>query len=210
MANLIIKPTSGGSLILQDEGGTAAHTIDASGNSTLAGNATISGNLAVSGNFPSGHVIETYNKQFVETIATTSGGVLAFSSSNDLAIGTVEAGVTIVAQISGGAIRNRDSTNNSASGSVATALIGPTSAFTTYRGSAARVGGGSTVDMDIYGSAIVMGAKYFASETASVVVRGACYEYGSRAKIAWESTVDAPITVWAWKIMGDQGITVAT
>ena len=43
MANLIIKPTSGGSLILQDEGGTAAHTIDASGNSTLAGNATISG-----------------------------------------------------------------------------------------------------------------------------------------------------------------------
>ena len=64
--------------------------------------------------------------------------------------------------------------------------------------------------MDIYGSAIVMGAKYFASETASVVVRGACYEYGSRAKIAWESTVDAPITVWAWKIMGDQGITVAT
>ena len=37
MANLIIKPTSGGSLILQDEGGTAAHTIDASGNTTLAG-----------------------------------------------------------------------------------------------------------------------------------------------------------------------------
>ena len=37
MANLIIKPTSGGSLILQDEGGTAAHTIDASGNHTLSG-----------------------------------------------------------------------------------------------------------------------------------------------------------------------------
>ena len=37
MANLIIKPTSGGSLILQDEGGTAAHTIDANGNHTLSG-----------------------------------------------------------------------------------------------------------------------------------------------------------------------------
>ena len=36
MANLIIKPTSGGSLILQDEGGTAAHTIDANGKSTFA------------------------------------------------------------------------------------------------------------------------------------------------------------------------------
>ena len=37
MANLIIKPTSGGSLVLQDEGGTAAHTIDANGNHTLSG-----------------------------------------------------------------------------------------------------------------------------------------------------------------------------
>ena len=59
MANLIIKPTSGGSLILQDEGGTAAHTIDASGNSTLAGNATVSGNLAVSGRMPAGTMIKT-------------------------------------------------------------------------------------------------------------------------------------------------------
>ena len=39
MANLIIKPTSGGSLILQDEGGTAANTISATGNTTLAGTA---------------------------------------------------------------------------------------------------------------------------------------------------------------------------
>ena len=59
MANLIIKPTSGGSLVLQDEGGTAAHTIDASGNSTLAGNATVSGNLAVSGRMPAGTMIKT-------------------------------------------------------------------------------------------------------------------------------------------------------
>ena len=37
MANLIIKPTSGGSLIFQDEGGTAAVSIDSSGDTTLAG-----------------------------------------------------------------------------------------------------------------------------------------------------------------------------
>ena len=67
MANLIIKPTSGGSLILQDEGGTAANTIDASGNTQLAGtlgvtgNATLSGtgNVYGTGTFPAGHVIQT-------------------------------------------------------------------------------------------------------------------------------------------------------
>ena len=49
MANLIIKPTSGGSLILQDEGGTAANTIDASGNSQLAGTLGVTGNATLSG-----------------------------------------------------------------------------------------------------------------------------------------------------------------
>ena len=39
MANLIIKPTSGGSLILQDEGEDAALTIGTTGNTTLAGTA---------------------------------------------------------------------------------------------------------------------------------------------------------------------------
>jgi hypothetical protein len=210
MANLIIKPSAGGQLILKDEGDDAAITVATNGTTTLSGSANNLGTISTATTFPAGHVIETYNKQFYESIYTTSGSVIAFGSSNDLAVGTVEAGVTIVAQISGGSIRNRNSTNNSASGSVATALIGPTSDFTTYRGSGARVGGGSSVDMDIYGSAIVMGARYFASQTASVVIRGACYELGSRTQIAWESSADAPITVWAWKIMGDQGITIAT
>ena len=49
MANLIIKPTSGGSLILQDEGGTAANTIDASGNTQLAGTLGVTGNVTMSG-----------------------------------------------------------------------------------------------------------------------------------------------------------------
>ena len=35
MANLIIKPTSGGSLVLQDEGGDAALTVDTSGKVTI-------------------------------------------------------------------------------------------------------------------------------------------------------------------------------
>ena len=52
MANLIIKPTSGGSLILQDEGGTAAHTIDASGNHTLANITTLANALLLHGHHP--------------------------------------------------------------------------------------------------------------------------------------------------------------
>ena len=43
MANLIIKPTSGGSLVLQDEGGDAALTINTSGAATFAGDVTASG-----------------------------------------------------------------------------------------------------------------------------------------------------------------------
>ena len=82
MANLIIKPTSGGSLILQDEGGTAAHTIDASGNHTLSGttnnigtvtsgtyNATI-GSTAV---MPAGSIIRVSDQ--TQGTTTTSGNV---------------------------------------------------------------------------------------------------------------------------------------
>ena len=168
----------------------------------------VAGTLGSGITFPAGHIIQAYNKQFVESLLTTSGAVLQFSSSNDLQIGTVEAGITVIAMISGGMIRNRDSNVNGSSATVATALIGPTSDLTVYRGSGARTGGGSTVDMD--GSAFVIGARYFSAQTASVVVRGAAYEYGSRAKIAWESAVDSPITYYAFEIMGDQGITVAT
>ena len=58
MANLILKPGSGGSLILQDQAGTPVISIDASGNSTLAAisNATV---------FPVGHVL-----QFKSTVVT--------------------------------------------------------------------------------------------------------------------------------------------
>jgi hypothetical protein len=56
MANLIVKPTSGGNLILQDEGGDAALTIDTLGNSTLAGTANDLGTISTATVFPSGHV----------------------------------------------------------------------------------------------------------------------------------------------------------
>ena len=175
-----------------------------------AGTIALSSGILSNSTFPAGHIIQAYNKQFVESLLTTSGAVLQFSSSNDLQIGTVEAGITVIAMISGGMIRNRDSNVNGSSATVATALIGPTGDLTVYRGSGARTGGGSTVDMDMFSSAFVIGARYFSAQTASVVVRGAAYEYGSRAKIAWESAVDSPITYYAFEIMGDQGITVAT
>ena len=43
MANLIIKPTSGGNLILQDEGGDAAVTVGTTGSATFAQSVTLSG-----------------------------------------------------------------------------------------------------------------------------------------------------------------------
>jgi hypothetical protein len=49
MANLIIKPSSGGSLKLQEDGGTDALTIDASGNTTLSGTLGVTGNTTLSG-----------------------------------------------------------------------------------------------------------------------------------------------------------------
>ena len=86
MANLIIKPTSGGSLILQDEGGTAAHTIDANGNTTLAGTTNnlgtvtagsiAGGTITNATTFPAGHVIK---RSFIGD--RTSGTVGSTSTS---------------------------------------------------------------------------------------------------------------------------------
>ena len=59
MANLIIKPTSGGSLILQDEGGSAAISVAAAGTTTFAENTTLSG---------------TANNLGTVTAATINGG----------------------------------------------------------------------------------------------------------------------------------------
>jgi len=84
MANLIIKPTSGGSLILQDEGGDTALTVGTTGSTTLAGTAnnigtvtagTYKGTIHTDTTFPSGHVIKgalLYSNQDLTAIATTS------------------------------------------------------------------------------------------------------------------------------------------
>jgi hypothetical protein len=221
MGDLVIKPEAGGSIKLQNNAGTNALVSDNSGNIALGGTLGVTGNTTLLGTannlgtistatFPSGHIIQAYSNQFAESISSTSGVNQQFSSGNDLAIGTVEAGVTVIAIISGGAARNRNSTYNSASGTVATALIGPTSDLTVYRGGAARVGGGSGVDMDILSPPFAIGARYFSSQTASVVVRGGAYEYGARNHILWESSTDSPITYYAFEIMGDQSITIAT
>ena len=69
MANLIIKPTSGGSLILQDEGGTAAHTIDASGNHTLSGTTNNLGTITSATKFPAGHIIQVLQAVKTDTFS---------------------------------------------------------------------------------------------------------------------------------------------
>ena len=93
MANLIIKPTSGGSLVLQDEGGTAANTIDASGNTTLAGTANNLGTVATmtlptasaTAVYPVGHVVQT-------TTSLSSNTETTINSSNNTWVSTVVTG----------------------------------------------------------------------------------------------------------------------
>ena len=82
MANLIIKPTSGGSLILQDEGGDAAVTVGTTGSTTLAGTAnnlgtvtagSIAGGTITSGTtFPSGHIIQVVQGSATASLELTS------------------------------------------------------------------------------------------------------------------------------------------
>ena len=88
MANLIIKPTSGGSLILQDEGGDPALTVGTTGSTTLAGTAnnlgtTTAGTLSSGVTFPAGHVIQQVSSIYEPTtnIATTSTTFQASSLS---------------------------------------------------------------------------------------------------------------------------------
>ena len=94
MANLIIKPTSGGSLVLQDEGGDAAVTVGTTGSATFAQNATFSGTANNLGTvtagtmgtgitFPSGtRVGGTILKNLDHTVAHIS------SSTNDSYLNT--------------------------------------------------------------------------------------------------------------------------
>ena len=76
MANLIIKPADGGSLILQDEGGDAALTVGTTGVSTIA-NATITTGDIVASSFPAGHVVQTIFDSDTGTDRTASSASFA-------------------------------------------------------------------------------------------------------------------------------------
>ena len=81
MADLIIKPSNGNSLVFQDEGGDPALTVGTTGNTTLAGTAnnlgtvtagSIAGGAITSATtFPAGHIIKQ------EIIKVTNTGVHA-------------------------------------------------------------------------------------------------------------------------------------
>ena len=82
MANLIIKPSAGGDLKLQDEGSTDAITISTTGNTTLAGTANNLGTVATmtlpvasaTAVYPTGTVIKTTFDISTERVALSGGG----------------------------------------------------------------------------------------------------------------------------------------
>ena len=172
-----------------------------------------SGVSLASATFPTGHIINSHSKQFAEIILSTSGTVQYFHSDNDCIIGTVEAGVTVIALISGGSMNARENGTNS--GTIGLVKIGPTSDFVTYLGGGGDSGGGSGADMDMYFAPFVMGARYFSSQTDSVVVRGGCRGHAATdgvtgLRFRWKGYVWNPITTYAFQMMGDHKITVAT
>tara|TARA_R100000808_G_C2133615_1_gene142307 strand:+ start:330 stop:986 length:657 start_codon:yes stop_codon:yes gene_type:complete len=87
MADFIIKPASGDTLKLQDEGGDDAITISTTGNTTLAGTANnlgtvtagsiAGGSITSATTFPAGHVIQTTYNTFNSSLSATT-------TSNDL------------------------------------------------------------------------------------------------------------------------------
>ena len=69
MANLIIKPSAGGDLVIKSSDSSDAITVGTTGQTTFAENATMSGVTTLAdatitaGTFPSGHIINVHNVQ---------------------------------------------------------------------------------------------------------------------------------------------------
>ena len=81
MADLIIKPTSGGSLKLQEDGGTDAISINTSGVSTIANASITTGTIASATTFPSGMTIQTVCAQGLAGAHETSTSSTAATSA---------------------------------------------------------------------------------------------------------------------------------
>lgn len=119
MANLIIKPTSGGSLILQDEGGDAAVTVGTTGSTTLAGTANALGTVAtMTLPVPSATAVYPANTiiQYIEA-ATSSGAVDATTAAveifSDASITPRVTGSLIIAIINIGGLSRVNTANDS-------------------------------------------------------------------------------------------------
>ena len=86
MADMIIKPSSGNSLVLQDEGGDAALTVGTTGSTTLAGSANALGTVAtgdISNTaivYPVGHIIKTHTMTPIRFTSNTH--TVALSGTN--------------------------------------------------------------------------------------------------------------------------------
>ena len=82
MANLIIKPTSGGSLILQDEGGDAALTVNTAGNIQAATTLGVTGNTTLSGSANNIGTVTAGNVDAVSAVVKIASG--NFTAVNEI------------------------------------------------------------------------------------------------------------------------------
>ena len=78
MADMIIKPSSGNSLVFQDEGGDPALTVGTTGNTTLAGTANNLGTITSATTFPAGHILQMLNVHSIaaQTVAGNSSATV--------------------------------------------------------------------------------------------------------------------------------------
>lgn len=100
MADLIIKPSSGNSLVFQDEGGDAALTVGTTGISTIANVAITTGTIASAVTFPTGIIVQAVcNPTIVSNTTGHTSEAVAASVTSPITI-TSGNGVLIYIQAS--------------------------------------------------------------------------------------------------------------
>ena len=191
MANLIIKPTTGGSLILQDEGGTAANTIDASGNTTLAGTANnigtvTAGNIGALGKILHNIVIFTASGTWTKPSGVTAvrvfvtgggGGGGGHGASND-AGGCGGSGATAILYITSGLGSTETVTIGAAGNGGASGQNDGTAGGTSSFGSHCSATGGGLGKHGNYGS-VKGGLGGTATGTGALLLGGSDGGHGS-------------------------------